>query len=59
MTRSGEPAAGIAMAQAEIGADLILMATHRRTRISHFLVGSVAERVVRESSCPVLTTRPD
>jgi len=59
LTRSGEPAAGILMAQADIGADLIVMATHGRTGISHFFVGSVAERVVRESSCPVLTIRPD
>ena len=59
LTRSGEPAAGILAAQADIGADLTVMATHGRTGISHFFVGSVAERVVRESSCPVLTIRPD
>jgi universal stress protein A len=59
LTRSGEPAAGILMAQADISADLIVMATHGRTGISHFFVGSVAERVVRESGCPVLTIRPD
>jgi nucleotide-binding universal stress UspA family protein len=33
------------------------MATHGRTGISHFFLGSVAERVVREASCPVLTIR--
>ncbi len=59
VTRSGEPAAGILMAQADVGADLIVMATHGRTGISHFFLGSVAERVVRESSCPVLTIRPE
>jgi universal stress protein A len=59
ITRSGEPAAGILMAQADVRADLIVMATHGRTGISHFFLGSVAERVVRESSCPVLTLRPD
>lgn len=59
LTRSGEPAAAIAMAQADIGADLIVMGTHGRTGISHFFLGSVAERVVRESGCPVLTVRPD
>lgn len=59
LTRSGEPAAGILSAQADIGADLIVMATHGRTGISHFFVGSVAERVVREARCPVLTIRPD
>lgn len=59
LTRSGEPGAGILMAQVEVGADLIVMTTHGRTGISHFFVGSVAERVVREAGCPVLTIRPD
>ncbi|MEE8111624.1 MAG: universal stress protein [Acidobacteriota bacterium] len=39
-------------------ADLILLATHGRTGLSHILMGSTAERVVRKSSCPVLTVRP-
>lgn len=38
-------------------ADLIVMATHGRTGLSHLLLGSVAERVVRNASCPVLTVR--
>jgi universal stress protein A len=38
--------------------DLIVMATHGRTGLSHLLIGSVAERVVRTSPCPVLTIRP-
>ena len=38
--------------------DLIVMATHGRKGLSHFFVGSVAEQVVRESTCPVLTIRP-
>ena len=33
---------------------LIVMSTHGRTGVKHFLVGSVAERVVRKSSCPVM-----
>lgn len=59
MTRSGDPGAGILMAAADAHADLIVMATHGRTGISHFFLGSVAERVVREANCPVLTIRPD
>jgi len=39
-------------------ADLIVMGTHGRTGVEHFLMGSVAEKVVRLSSCPVLTVRP-
>ena len=39
-------------------ADLIVMATHGRTGLRHLLLGSVAERVVRLASCPVLTLRP-
>jgi nucleotide-binding universal stress UspA family protein len=38
--------------------DLIVMATHGRTGLSHLVVGSVAERVVRSAPCPVLTIRP-
>jgi nucleotide-binding universal stress UspA family protein len=37
------------------GYDLIVMGTHGRTGLAHVLVGSVAERVVREAACPVLT----
>lgn len=35
--------------------DLIVMGTHGRTGISHLLLGSVAEKVVRLSTCPVVT----
>lgn len=38
--------------------DLIVMSTHGRTGLSHLLIGSVAETVVRTSTCPVLTVRP-
>jgi universal stress protein A len=38
--------------------DLIVMATHGRTGLSHLMMGSVAERVVRMAPCPVLTIRP-
>ncbi len=37
--------------------DLIAMGTHGRRGLSHLLLGSVAERVVRTAECPVLTTR--
>jgi nucleotide-binding universal stress UspA family protein len=38
--------------------DLIVMATAGRTGLSHLVMGSIAERVVRTASCPVLTIRP-
>jgi len=38
-------------------ADLIVIATLGRTGLSHLMIGSVAERVVRGATCPVLTVR--
>lgn len=38
--------------------DLIVMATAGRTGFSHLVMGSIAERVVRTATCPVLTIRP-
>ena len=37
--------------------DLIVISTHGRTGLSHVLLGSVAERIVREAPCPVMTIR--
>lgn len=39
--------------------DLIVIGTHGRTGLVHMLMGSVAERIVRKSPCPVLTVRPE
>jgi nucleotide-binding universal stress UspA family protein len=39
-------------------ADSIVMGTEGRTGLSHLLIGSVAEKVVRHSPVPVLTIRP-
>jgi nucleotide-binding universal stress UspA family protein len=57
-TRSGDAAVGILQAGAAAGVDLSVMATHGRKGLSHFFIGSVAEQVVREAICPVLTIRP-
>ena len=38
--------------------DLVVMGTHGRGGLEHILLGSVAEKVVRKSRCPVLTIRP-
>ena len=53
----GLPADEILRAARRARADLIVMGTHGRTGLSHFFMGSVAERVVRESRCAVLTVR--
>ncbi len=42
-----------------LGCDLIVMGTHGRRGISHLLLGSVAERVIRTTPSPVLTVRSD
>jgi nucleotide-binding universal stress UspA family protein len=55
--RWGTPAEAIVDYAAEQKADLIVIATHGRTGLSHVLLGSVAERIVREAPCPVLTIR--
>ncbi len=38
--------------------DLIVVGTHGLTGLSHLLIGSVAEKLVRVATCPVLTVRP-
>jgi nucleotide-binding universal stress UspA family protein len=40
-----------------LGADLIVLATHGHTGLAHALMGSVTEKVVRYSDCPVMTIR--
>jgi len=42
---------------AEHDIDLIVMGTHGRGGMSHVLLGSIAEKVVRRAPCPVLTVR--
>jgi universal stress protein A len=55
--RWGEPVEEIVVYAREQAIDLIVVATHGRTGLSHVLLGSVAERIVREAPCPVLTIR--
>jgi len=56
-TAAGHPADAIVRTAEERHADLIVMGTHGRTGLSHVLLGSVAEKVVRLAPCPVLTVR--
>ena len=37
---------------------LIVIATHGRSGLSHLVIGSTAERVVRKAPCPVLSVKP-
>src|SRR5579859_6075072 len=43
---------------AEHGIDLIVMGTHGRQGLKHLLMGSVAEAIFRNATCPVLTVGP-
>ena len=41
----------------DVAADLLVMGTHGRGAVSHMLLGSVAEKVIRKAPCPVLVVR--
>jgi universal stress protein A len=55
---TGDPAVEVLKAATRLGIDLIVMATHGRKGFRRLVLGSVAERVVREAQCPVLTVKP-
>lgn len=58
--RAGVPLEEIQRCATSRGVDAIVMGTHGRTGLRRMIAGSVAERVVRTSSVPVLTVRhPD
>jgi len=54
---SGTPAHAILAYAKAAEIDLIVVGTHGRTGLTHLLMGSVAEHVVRSAPCPVLTVR--
>ena len=53
----GVPFVEIIKASKEYNINLIVLGTHGRTGLSHAIMGSVAEKVVRKAPCPVLTVR--
>lgn len=55
--QSGEAHEATMECAKEEDADMIVMGTHGHTGITHALLGSTAEKVVRLSNCPVLTVR--
>lgn len=59
VTREGAPFLSIIEYAREAHIDLIVLGTHGRSGLSHVLLGSVAEKVVRKAPCPVLTVRPE
>jgi nucleotide-binding universal stress UspA family protein len=56
LLRAGDPATEILRAIGEIKPAMVVMGTHGRRGLAHFLLGSVAEKVIRESAVPVVTT---
>jgi len=57
IVRTGSPFDEIIQFAKEQDIDLIVMGTHGRGWLAHVLLGSVTEKVVRKSPCPVLTVR--
>ena len=53
----GDPANAILDTIEKLGIDSVVMSTHGRKGIGRLILGSVAERVVREAPCPVVTVR--
>lgn len=56
--RIGMPYIEIDKYAAEQDIDVIVLGTHGRSGLSHLLLGSTAEKVVRKAPCPVLTVHP-
>ena len=55
--REGVPSEQIGQAALEHRADLVVVGTNGRTGLDHILLGSTAERVIKQAPCPVLTVR--
>ena len=53
----GDPAQEIIQYAARAGMDLIVMGTHGRTGLDRLLMGSVAEKVMRDATCSVLVVK--
>jgi nucleotide-binding universal stress UspA family protein len=53
----GDPGSVSADRAAELGSELVIIASHGRSGITRLLLGSVAERILRLSNCPVLVMK--
>jgi universal stress protein A len=58
LRRVGIPHEAICDVAREEDAAYIVMGTHGRAGLTRFMLGSVADRVIRTAPCPVLTVRP-
>jgi nucleotide-binding universal stress UspA family protein len=58
LIQTGPPAKQILDCAAALPADLIVIGTHGTSGFEHLLLGSVTEKVLRRSTCPVLTVPP-
>ena len=56
--RKGDPGREIAQLATDLGADLIVVGTHRALQLRKLLVGSTAERVMATATCPVVVAGP-
>ena len=56
--KNGEPAEEIIVFAKEINADMIIIGTHGIKGFERMIIGSTAEKVVRNAPCPVLTFNP-
>jgi nucleotide-binding universal stress UspA family protein len=59
IVRDGDPERSIVEIADEEGVDLLVVSTQGRTGLNRFVFGSVAEKVVRHSPCPVLVLPPE
>ena len=57
LLRCGDPTTETLAAIEETHPEMVVMGTHGRTGLAHFLLGSVAENVIRQSTVPILTLR--
>ena len=55
--RLGDPESEINEVADELGVDMIIMGTHGRSGLSHLLMGSVTESVLRYANVPILAVR--
>jgi nucleotide-binding universal stress UspA family protein len=56
--RTGRPDRAVVQLAREIGADVIVVATHETSRWQRLLGGSTADKIARSAPCPVVVVRP-